>query len=72
MTGFEFDGSGAVTRVETSAGPVEAEQVVIAVGPWIPGFWHKLGLPAQIDVRRPEGEVDVLGADVDLLVPPGG
>ena len=33
VTGFELDDSGAVTRVETSAGPIAAEQVVVAVGP---------------------------------------
>ena len=27
--------SGAVTRVQTSAGPIAVEQVVVAVGPWI-------------------------------------
>jgi glycine/D-amino acid oxidase-like deaminating enzyme len=31
VTGFEFDGSGAVTRVDTSHGPVRADQVVVAV-----------------------------------------
>ena len=35
VTGFELDDSGAVTRVETSAGPIAVEQVVVAVGPWI-------------------------------------
>jgi glycine/D-amino acid oxidase-like deaminating enzyme len=55
VTGFELDGSGAVTRVETSAGPVEVEQVVIAVGPWIASLWEMLGLPARLDVRQPDG-----------------
>jgi methylglutamate dehydrogenase subunit A len=58
VTGFVLDGSGAVERVETSAGPVEVEQVVIAVGPWIPVLWEMLGLPGQIDVHRPDGSVD--------------
>ncbi len=47
VTGFESDGSGAVTRVETSAGPIEVEQVVVAVGPWIPQLWRMLGLPER-------------------------
>ena len=58
VTGFELDGSGAVTRVETSAGPIEVEQVVVAVGPWIPLLWEMLGLPDRIDVHRPDGSVD--------------
>ncbi|MDQ2935737.1 MAG: FAD-binding oxidoreductase [Chloroflexota bacterium] len=58
VTGFELDGSGAVTSVETSAGPVEVEQVVVAVGPWIAGFWELLGLPNRIDVHHPDGGMD--------------
>ena len=72
VTGFEHDGSGAVTRVQTSAGAVEVEQVVIAVGPWIPRLWGMLGLPDRLDVRRPDGSVERGRADVDLLVPAGG
>ena len=40
VVGFERDGSGAVTVVKTSAGDVAVEQVVIAVGPWIPLLWY--------------------------------
>jgi glycine/D-amino acid oxidase-like deaminating enzyme len=58
VTGFEFDGSGAAERVETSAGPVEVEQVVIAVGPWTPQVWELLGLPDRLDVHHPDGEVE--------------
>jgi glycine/D-amino acid oxidase-like deaminating enzyme len=58
VVGFEFDGSGAVTRVQTSAGTIEAEQVVVAVGPWIPRLWELLGLPDRLDVRHPDGHVD--------------
>jgi methylglutamate dehydrogenase subunit A len=58
VTGFELDDSGAVTSVETSAGPIEVEQVVVAVGPWIPVVWEMLGLPQRIDVNRPDGSVD--------------
>jgi methylglutamate dehydrogenase subunit A len=58
VMGFELDGSGAVTGVATSAGPIEVEHVVVAVGPWIPVIWEMLGLPARIDVNRPDGSVD--------------
>jgi len=57
VTGFELDDSGAVTRVETRAGPIEVEQVVVAVGPWIADLWELLGLPRRLDVRAPDGSV---------------
>ncbi len=57
VTGFEFDGAGAVTRVQTGAGPVEVERVVVAVGPWIGSLWEMLGLPDRLDVRHPDGTV---------------
>jgi methylglutamate dehydrogenase subunit A len=58
VTGFELDGSGAVQRVQTSAGPVDVEQVVVAVGPWVASLWEMLGLPERIDVHGPDGSVD--------------
>ena len=58
VTGFEYDGAGAVTRVETSAGPIEVDHVVVAVGPWIPRLWGMLGLADRIDVRAPDGSVE--------------
>ena len=57
VTGFEFDHDGAVTRVHTSAGDIAPEQVVVAVGPWIPSLWAMLDLPDRIDVRQPDGHV---------------
>ena len=57
VTGFVRDGSGAVTAVETDAGTVEVEQVVIAVGPWVPELWSMLELPDRLDVHQPDGGV---------------
>jgi methylglutamate dehydrogenase subunit A len=57
VTGFELDGSGAVTRVQTSAGPIAVEQVVVAVGPWITRLWEMLGLPARLEVAGAEREM---------------
>ena len=57
VTGFERDGSGAVTTVHTSAGDVVADQVVIAVGPWIASLWAMLDLPSRLDVHQPDGSV---------------
>ena len=58
VTGVEFDGSGAATKVETSAGTIEFEQVVVAVGPWIASLWEMLGLPDRLDVHHPDGSVE--------------
>jgi glycine/D-amino acid oxidase-like deaminating enzyme len=57
VSGFEFRDDGSAARVHTSAGDIEAEQVVVAVGPWIAGLWDELGLADKIDVRQPDGEV---------------
>jgi glycine/D-amino acid oxidase-like deaminating enzyme len=57
VSSFEFRDDGSVRRVLTSAGPIDVEQVVIAVGPWIAGLWRELGLADKIDVRQPDGEV---------------
>ena len=57
VTGFELDGSGAVTTVRTSAGEIAVEQVVVAVGPWIASLWSMLGLPDRLDVHQPDGAV---------------
>ena len=57
VTGFEFDGSGAATRVHTNQGTIDVEQVVVAVGPWIASLWEMLGLPDHLDVRQPDGSV---------------
>jgi methylglutamate dehydrogenase subunit A len=54
---FATDGDGAVTRVRTSAGDIDVEQVVVAVGPWIASLWSMLGLPDRLDVRQPDGHV---------------
>ena len=57
VTGFELDGSGAVTRVQTSAGPIAVEQVVVAVGPWIPTLWELLDLAPRLQVAGEEREM---------------
>ncbi|HTP18017.1 MAG TPA: FAD-dependent oxidoreductase [Solirubrobacteraceae bacterium] len=58
VTGFELDNSSAVTAVNTTAGAIAVDQVVVAVGPWIASIWDMLGLPARIDVRQPDGELE--------------
>lgn len=55
VTGFELGDDGAVATVHTNAGDITPEQVVIAVGPWVPQLWAMLELPPRIDVRQPDG-----------------
>jgi glycine/D-amino acid oxidase-like deaminating enzyme len=49
VTGFELT-DGAVTGVETAAGPIACEAVVIAPGPWARDLWQMLALPDEIQV----------------------
>ncbi len=57
VTGFSFDQADTVTHVQTSAGQIAVDQVVVAVGPWVASLWSMLGLPARLDVRQPDGTV---------------
>ena len=64
VTGFGFGAnSKAVTSVETDQGSIGVDQVVVAVGPWVPRIWDMLDLPDRIDVKDLEG---TLHRDVDM------
>lgn len=55
---LELGADDAVTAVGTSEGRVAVgEQLVIAPGPWARHFWALLGLPMEIDIRTPGGDV---------------
>ncbi|MBV9281205.1 MAG: FAD-binding oxidoreductase [Chloroflexi bacterium] len=56
VTGFDLRG-GAVHAVETSGGPIDAELVIVAPGPWAGRFWQMIGLPMEIEVRTTGGPV---------------
>lgn len=49
VVGFDLEG-GAVTGVETAAGPIACETVVVAPGPWARDLWRLLALPDEIRV----------------------
>lgn len=51
------NGAPAVRAVETDRGTIRCEQLIISAGPWVRDFWDMLGLPAQITVKGPDGEV---------------
>ncbi|HKW79722.1 MAG TPA: FAD-binding oxidoreductase [Casimicrobiaceae bacterium] len=57
VTGFRFDDAGAVAAVDTDAGRIDCDQVVVAVGPWINRIWNMLALPKAIAVKGRDGKV---------------
>lgn len=73
VTGFQFNGPGEVTVVETDYGNIEVGHVIVAVGPWIKNLWELLDLPLTVpDPHNPaqktglwrflalqEGEIEV-------------
>lgn len=56
VRGFATDGT-VVRAVETDRGIIQANQVVVAVGPWIENIWNMLNLPDKIDIRTPNGDI---------------
>ena len=58
VEGFGSDnGSDAIGAVQTSAGDIACEQVVVAVGPWINGLWNMLDLPKTVRIRGRDGAI---------------
>lgn len=81
MAEMSRDASGAVTAVVTSAGTIECDHVVIAVGPWVQAPWAMLDLPVTTKVLGRDGvmydrptwtywalQEGVLGVDPGYLV----
>ena len=75
LTGVEVKGFGfganskAVTSVKTDQGSIGVDQVVVAVGPWVPRIWDMLDLPDRIDVKDLEGHAPRRCRYVAFLVP---
>ena len=52
------DGTGSsIKQIETDQGPIQCEQLVIAVGPWINQLWKMLDLPAEIAIKGRDGKL---------------
>ena len=51
------NGARSVRAVETTAGSIACEEVVVAVGPWINSIWNMLELPRKISVKGRDGSV---------------
>jgi glycine/D-amino acid oxidase-like deaminating enzyme len=56
VTGFDVRG-GQVHAVQTTAGDIACDVVVVAPGPWAGRFWSMLDLPMEIDMHTPDGRV---------------
>ena len=60
-SGIEANGlrvaDGRVTAVETTSGAIGCDEVVVAVGPWLPKFWTMLDLPEETKIQGPDGSV---------------
>src|SRR5579872_209845 len=55
---LELGADDSVTAVVTNEARIEVgEQLVLAPGPWAKRFWGMLGLPMEIDIRTPSGDV---------------
>ena len=58
VTGFrEGSGAAAISAVETTAGTIACDQIVVAVGPWINALWNMLALPKTISIKGRDGAV---------------
>jgi glycine/D-amino acid oxidase-like deaminating enzyme len=51
------NGSDAINAVETTAGTIACEQLVVAVGPWINSIWNMLSLPKTVAIKGRDGVV---------------
>ena len=51
------NGQGETVGVQTERGVIRAEQTVLALGPWIGEMWARAGLPAQLRILQPDGQL---------------
>lgn len=55
VTGFRYSGK-TVSAVETNQGVIQADYVVVGVGPWIKVIWDMLELPGTISIKGRDGK----------------
>jgi len=59
VTGFKRgSNSKAITGVITDKGPIDCEQLVVAVGPWVRDIWNMLELPQTVNIKNGIGETN--------------
>ncbi|MFZ0013188.1 MAG: FAD-binding oxidoreductase, partial [Acidimicrobiia bacterium] len=54
VTGYDMS-DGEVRAVQTSAGTISADVVILCMGAWIPRHWEMLGRPMTLDVGYQDG-----------------
>ena len=60
VTGIDLH-DGLVQSVETSAGSIETELLIVGAGPWSGHVWRMLGLPPEVRVARKEHPTSPVG-----------
>src|SRR5215467_4786229 len=60
VTGIDVH-DGLVQSVETSAGSIETELLIVGAGPWSGHVWRMLGLPSEVRVARKEQPTSPVG-----------
>ena len=72
VLGFKFgSNSNAVVALDTNAGSISCEQVVVGVGPWVNNIWNLLDLPRTITIKGRDGKQHRRRENVEVLVPRG-
>jgi methylglutamate dehydrogenase subunit A len=56
VRGFKSAGK-AIAAVETSAGAIACDEIVVGVGPWVNSIWNMLELPKTTSVKGRDGKV---------------
>ncbi len=56
VTGLRTDGT-AVTAVETEAGDIRCDHLIVAAGPWVRDVWRMLDLPDIVPVLGRDGQL---------------
>jgi len=51
-------GTAAITAVETSAGSIGCDEIIVGVGPWINTIWTMLELPKAIAIKGRDGKMN--------------
>lgn len=50
-------GAAAIATVETSAGSIACDEVIVGVGPWVNSIWSMLALPKAIGIKGRDGRM---------------
>ncbi|GIS66902.1 MAG: hypothetical protein CM1200mP5_6860 [Candidatus Pelagibacterales bacterium] len=57
MTGFKRGSKVKQLQEFTDKGPIDCEQLVVAVGPWVRDIWNMLELPQTVNIKNGTGKL---------------